>query len=823
MNKDFNKHREIIHDLRGVVGTANFDAKYAAATKHLPKSEKFLLKMELNRLAAPCTRIIDLRGLVDGECRLFDYQGRQHFLDDVAVTTFQEYVDSYDGYKVGVYERVKNADNSFRNIYNKEKGGNNEKPLDQASNKKPTSIKSQYPSKLYQIDTYPNRSEERMNFAIALTIDIENIENIKSSTVDISVNGLKFKLSNEQRIVKGEELKVHFSGLEQEFQFNKDDIYHYQVRNVSYDGNTQILGCHRINVPKQDAFSRFLHGYIQGNKRRYKINLENTLSALQTRSFEQFALIKLNELVIFMRQPKATPDLVTPRYVLTCKNSHPINNYWQDEKKQTTLHFLLNKDRFDRVNKLREQGQKLLVFSFIHLHKGHKYFYSIDEQQIKNDDKFYLQFLAFAASKSSFAITEISCQKISSEQAYAPFTLSRPLSKSHSYLNSPLSQEVIETLAELPYVVTASDITCASDVKDYQALGYEGIDLERLKNYGHKQPSKPVALDEIPMSYGHQRQEMRFKYKTPAVIGCEGVEWEGQSADFSVSGLKIELKNPAMLSKDDVVYLSFPSLQKITSAFDLSHLPYKIIRINKDKTVVNLRVSVKEHQHIGRSFFKLLIDKNKGKLTPDEYAMLMPGLSSALRTIYAVNMSIPSVMVQSSGSRYKCDALVTGKYSYQDQQSLLAIMMKLSDRKGYYNLAPMLASLEVSHLIDVHMKKLVADDPASNELLYIAVKSNGGSQPNSVQVKLATELASKEVKALFIKKSLKQGLFYCVQMRLSRSEEPNMDFLNPELSYISAYAIHRSKQLEQEVFSVAGLIQLVDVTQETLLRYSLPQ
>ena len=43
----------------------------------------------------------------------------------------------------------------------------------------------------------------------------------------------------------------------------------------------------------------------------------------------------------------------------------------------------------------------------------------------------------------------------------------------------------------------------------------------------------------------------------------------------------------------------------------------------------------------------------------------------------------------------------------------------------------------------------------------------------------------------------------------------------PELSYISSYAIHRGKQLEQDIWSVAGVVQVFDITKEALIRYQL--
>lgn len=820
MNNNFSKHHKIIEDFRGEVSKQSFEASFSAITGHLTRNESFLLKMELKRLAGACTRAIDLRGLVDGECHLFDFQGQSHFLDEMAVEAFQENIAIYGGYTFGVYEAVKDAENSFRNIYQNEQG-NSTIIEGKSLNKKNSGEKLQYPAKLQLLANYPNRSEERMNFAIAITLTLESKQQVITSSIDLSVEGIKFKLINEATLFKGEQLTIAFTGLEQEFQFKKDSFFSFEVKNTLRDSTTQLIGCQRINIPEGDVFSRFLAGYIQGNKRRYKVNLDNSLVALQARSLEQFALVKLNELVIFMHSANDSSAELSPRYVLTTKNNQKLYNYWRDDKNNSTLHYLINDERLKRLQALAHKNKSLLVFSFVHQHKGHKFFYTLDEEQIKHDRAFFLQFLAFAASKSSFAITELKSHAVSPEQAYSPFTLSSAMTKQQSYLNPPLTDEVNGILANTPCLVTATDITSASDISEYQALGYEGVDLERLKSYGHKYGDKNNLVDEITLSYGHQRQEIRFKYQTPVSIGCAESTWSGQSADFSVSGLKVNLAEPAMLSKDDVVYLTFPRLQKITSAFDLTQLPYRVMKISKDKTVVNLRVSVKEHQHIGRSFFKLLIDKNKSKLAPDEYAMLTPGLSGALRTLYAVNMAIPTAMVQSSGSRYKLETLVTGQYANQSHKSLLSAMLRLSDRHGYYNLYPLLGNLQVSSLLDHHMKKLVASDIAVSEVIYIAINSSVTDIDKSVTIKPVSELETLELRKLFIKKSLSQGAFYSLQLKLSRSDAADMDHLTPELSYIGVYAIHRSKQLEQEIYSVAGLVQLVDVTEETLLRYSI--
>ncbi len=807
MSTDFSKHQTLINRFRGHVNKSNFDAKFLASTKNLATSESFLLKMELKRLASPCTRSIDLRGFVDGNCRVYEYQGQNHFLDDIAVSVFEENVERYGGYTFGVYEAVKNTENNFRVIYQKEKAGQASSHVDTV---KKVPEKQQCPAKLYQLTGYHERIEERMNFAINLVITLANKQQIAATSSDISVNGCKFRFTEQQSLSVDDIISIKFTGMEQDFQFSTSDVFTFQIKNSHQDGDTQMFGCQRIDSSEQDTFKRFLHAYIQGNKRRYKINFDNTVEALLSRSFEQYILPKLNELPIVLEQESTT---LRPRYALTTKNNQATFQYWQDEAGHSTLHFLLNEQRLERLKKQDSEDKSLLVYSFIHQHQGKSFFYTIDEQQLPKDDVFFGDFLAFAASKSSFAITELTCFDIDANRSYSPFVLSNTRSLKGQYINLPPSDEVKTSLVSLPNIVVANDITHPSTVEQYQQLSSEKIDTTKLKLYGHKRLKKPLIVDELGITYKNQRQELRFTYKTPAVVECKKVKWQGKSLDFSVSGLKIHLDSSAILSMGDIVYLTFPKLQKITSAFDLKQLPYEVVRINHKKTIINLRVHVKEHQHIGRAFFKLLINKNRNKLTPDEYAMLTPGLAEALRSSYAKNMRIPSLVVQTSGSRYKVEVLACN----DDDNELLQQMKQLSDRQRFYNLYPLLTKLQANNSLEQSLKTLLTNEEPVTELVYLAIDLNTQKVDASVSVALDSELNTPQLKQTFIKKALRHGQFYCLQLIISRTNEPDMEYLNAELGYISAYAIHRGKQIEQDIWSVTGVIQVVDVTREALL------
>jgi hypothetical protein len=814
MTNNFSKYQTIIDDFRGKVLSKNFEAEFADLTKSVPKTERFLLKMELKRLANPCTRLIDLRGHVDGECRAFEHEERTHYLDDIAIKVFEEAFADFQGYTFGVYEAVMNTENNFRVIYQ------NEKNQVQTPNVavKPAKVfeKSQYPAQLYSFGPYYNRTEERMNFAISLQVHVTDDQMIEATCSDVSVNGCKFRFNSIENIKIRQLITLRFTGLEGEFQFDKNDKFTYEVRNIHITEGIQLVGVSRVYSASEekDGFRQFLKGYIQGNKRRYKINLDNTIKALQSRSFEQFALPKSNELPVFIEDIQGR---LAPRFALTCHNNQNIYQYWQDEKRQSTLSYLITADRFLRVKKAAMLGKSVLVYSFIHISQGKMYFYTADNIQLDEDAEFMRQFLGFAASKESFAITQLNYLALNSELADSPLTLANTMAKKDEYLNTPTSDDVKDTLSKLTAIITVKDISDKNIHSFYQTLPFDNINTSKLKNFGHKRLVDGSNVDDVGINYNNQRQEPRFVYKTGVVVNAEGVISNGISHDFSTSGLKIELEKASMLKRGNIVNITFPQLQKITSSFDLQSLPYEVMRVNTSKTMINLRVYVEKHQHIGRAFFKALIQKNREKLTPDEYAMLSPGLAKALRNIYSASLKTVALMIQTSGSRYKIETVT----SNDKNSRILSYCKQLSDRNHHYNLYPLLNNLQATSLMNATLKKMQSSDSPIVDILYVSINPENEMVDKAVTTKLESELQSDKLKKIFISNALKRGEFFCLQVVVSRTYEPDMQYLSPELSYISSYAIHRGKQLEQDIWSVSGVVQVFDMTQEAMTRYHL--
>ena len=174
-----------------------------------------------------------------------------------------------------------------------------------------------------------------------IQVDFGKKNKLECVTSDISIEGVKFRLAKPVSLSVGQTVDIEFSGLSQEFQFGKQSIFTYEIRNVQTIDSVQLVGVERVYVGSniRDGFKQFLKGYIQGNKRRYKINLDNTYAALQSRTYEQAMLHKVAELPIFLMSQQ---EVLQPRYFLTCPNNQPIAGYWKDEQGHSVLDFLLD-------------------------------------------------------------------------------------------------------------------------------------------------------------------------------------------------------------------------------------------------------------------------------------------------------------------------------------------------------------------------------------------------------------------------------------------------------------------------------------------------
>jgi hypothetical protein len=802
MTKDYSQYQKIITQFRGQVLNNDFDNKFLLAAKHIPKTDRFLLKMELKRLATSCVRSLDLREYARDKCSFFTYNGQQHILDQDAIDIFEENVNAYGKYTFGVYEAVIKAASDFRTNTQPENTLTTTDSSKEISSKNDT----KFLVKFYQFGPYFNRSQERMNYATPLYLTLNDEHAVEAISSDISESGCKIRINKIQDLRIRQIIKIKFSKFKTDFPVDIDNEYTYQVRNIYFSNGMQFVGLSRIyDVEATDNFRLFLHDYIQNNKSRYKINMDNTLNAIRSRSFEHLSLPKSNELAVFIEHNEKT---MLPRYALTTNNNEFVYRYWKNESNQSQLHCLITPERIARLKKAATLGRTLLVYSFIHVNKGKQYFYTADEKQLTTEPRLMAKFLSLAASKASFAITNLTIIKSNNTLAHSPLTLSDSLS------NEILSEEVDAALSNLPYIIVASAIDHEHIIKEYAQLPFDKNNLATLKVFGHQRVFEN-KIDEVFINYDVQELEPRYYYNTPVLVTLSKKETHGHSQDISISGLKIKLDDPIQLQKGDIVSLTLPDLQKISVRYNLKNLSYKVAQITKAEQMIHLTAIDQRLPNQAKLFLKEFIEKNQTKLTTKLCETIIPGLAKALRNIYSQSLINPALMIQTDGNDYNIEALVSGA----EHGKILSHMRHLSTQKSFYNLYPILNKIQMFNSMITELKTMQENDEPLISTLYIAINPDGESIERSVTTKLENELTSLKLKQIFINNALKHGNFFCLQVKLSRTEKPDVSYLAPELDYISTYFKQKAKDIENENSKVIGVMQLFDITQEALIRH----
>ena len=170
-----------------------------------------------------------------------------------------------------------------------------------------------------------------MNYSIKISVEIDKETKVSASTSDISLSGAKIKLAPRYKLKKGQLIGLRLVGLEQDFELGLKNGIQYEViavEKVSREYNHVRLK--RTFIENNKQFDDFLNSFIHGNKRRYKVNLDNTLDAVVSKGYEQYYIPRVTSLYTFL---SLQGDKLYPSLALTTENNIFIQRYFCDERK----------------------------------------------------------------------------------------------------------------------------------------------------------------------------------------------------------------------------------------------------------------------------------------------------------------------------------------------------------------------------------------------------------------------------------------------------------------------------------------------------------
>lgn len=809
MSQDLEEYHDIIEELKPMINEPEFNQVLTQVASMVSKQKRFLLKMELLRLARPCIRLIDLRGLVDGKCRLFEHQGKEHYLDSVAIETFERQVRIFGEYTIGVYEAVTNTENNYRVMHKKEQQAARKRKAEPVASKPKT---ENFQAPLLKFGNFAQRGEERMNFSVNIEMFTEMNKSVQATTIDVSVNGLKVKASKEHLFKPDERLTIQFRGLEKEYLLDKRQGVAYTISSVERTRDDQRLNLTRqFDIPFP-SFDKFFERFIHGNKRRYKVNLDNTVTAIQNKTYEQYYIPNFVSIPVFIEKIE---DSYVPKYALANDCNREEIQYWANELQDLKIGYLLTEARLKMALSLPKNQQEIFIFVFNHIKNDKVYFYSATHAELDEKPELKKLFLGYGSRKASWRVYKLQLTDMDPEQSYQPLSIANTINDKVKRQNQKPSPRLMSRLKNLSYVAVLTNVTDDISTEHYQKNKIKREQLAKLKVFGHPRNKPPAVVTVYRFKYFNQRRETRFLLRTAVTVNIDGVIINGHTEDISAQGLKIELDSFLHQGDTAKITLSFPQLQSVTSKYELSDLPYVVRNVSRDRNIIHLQNFVTEESNTARRFFEALIKSNRSKLKAYRDEEEVPGIGEALRNIYAQNVVNVAYFLRKDGIEFTPDASATS-----NTNNRLSQLLHFKAEPEHLNLFALYRNAKTRHeFVHRTLTDLKPNQRPEMRELFIAFDPSKETLNEAVHSMYSDQFTRSEQRRQFIAQSLQNGQFIAVKVFLARTGRPDFETMQSELNYISVYAVHKAKVLEEQLWNVTAIGDLIDVTDEVLRRF----
>jgi hypothetical protein len=813
MSQDLEEYHDIIETLKPMINEPEFNQVLLQVAANIPAQKRFLLKMELKRLARPCIRLIDLRGLVDGKCRLYTHEGRDHFLDDIAIDTLERQVRIFGQYTIGVYEAVTNTENNFRVMHKKEQ----QNARTRKAQAKPEPVKKESTlAPLIEFGNFPQRAEERMNFAVNIEMFTEQNKSIQATTIDVSVSGLKVKMGKEHLIKNQDRLTIQFRGLEKEYSLDKRQGITYIVTSVERSKEDQRLNLQRLYDVPNPSFDKFFDRFIHGNKRRYKVNLDNTFSAIQNKTYEQYYIPNFTSLPVFIEKEEG---FFRAKYLLANDCNREEIQYWANEIQELKIGYLFTDSRIKQCLALPKGQQETYIYTFHHVKGDKMYFYSASIEELNAAPNLKQLFLGYGARKLSWRVYKLQLTDISPEQSYRPLSISNNVNDTVKRQNQKPAPRLMSRLKLLSHVALLTNITDETSTEYYQRIKIKRDELPQLKIFGHPRNRQPDYVTVYRFKYYNQRRETRFMLRSPVTINSDGKLFAGSTEDVSTLGLRVELSEAFPVGDNTLIMVSFPVLQKVTNKYILADLPYYVRHLSRDGKVLHLQALVNEKNATAKQFFETLIKSNRSKLRAFDVEEEVPGIGEALRNIYAHNVLNVAYFLRKEELGYVPDAAATWS-----SQTRLTNLLQYKAEPGHLNLYPLYRNALSKHdFIPSAMSSLKPSDKPVMREVFVAFDPSKEQLSDGIKSLVSEQFIRHEKRRQFIAQALAQGQFIALKVFIARTGRPDIEKMQSELNYVGVYAVHKAKQLEEKLWNVAGVGDIIDVTDEVMRRYEFPE
>ena len=808
---DIAEHKTLIEQLKPLVNEPDFDLLFRKITENEAAPIRFQIKMELNRLATACTRVIDMRPRFGEECERFEINGVAHYLDANSRMAMDNAIRVYGGrYTIGAYEEVTESIQKSIDAHREEQaktGGGKPDPH-------PKLAVSMYNVDMLNFGQRIVRVNERMHYATEIKLLLNQERIIAGVSSDLSLNGMKAKFPSKLHLQPDAILTIMLSGLAKKTGKKESELT-LKYRFIGVDKTShqyQWVALQRVEPdPQVDAL---IDDFICQNKRRYRVDIGATATSVHNKAYEDAYMRNSQVLPIFIAQQDGS--LHATEILRNEQNADTIQ-YWRDDNEQLQLAGLFTSTRLTELAKRSRAGKPLVLYSFKHTHQQTRQFYTATDDEL-NTKGLANTFFRVGANRDSWRVHLLHLRTINKNEAVRPQALPEDI-KQKLDLDETLPKEMEGLIAPLRAVVFMHDITSEVGTACYRSV-VQADDANTLRCF-HMESATQVVPEET-FEFIKQRKEPRYIHRSQLTATYKAQSVKGITRDISVSGLRIQLDKPLHCDIGSTLFLNMSELNKLLPWANLAEIPYQVASIGNEGTRIGLSLITHQADETVTLFFKQLIQQNRSKLKVVEEALRLPLKAETLRNLI-VNR-IPSIALFIA--RKKTRWMVTHCGAGVTPPALLATLEHLSTltlrgKPSQVNLTPLCRGERFNQLV---MRPLRALRPESNGFYIeclLKTERNAEDELEAVDCLYLPSGTTIDQQIAFTHEAQQNGDFMALRICMGRNQYPTIHSLNEELHYVREYAAHKAKELEQDLATNFGVGEILDITQEYLLRLSL--
>jgi hypothetical protein len=825
LSEDLKQFKTIILSLISYATHPKLDTLIEKLTPQLAISKRFLIRMEIKRLAKPCALVVDFRPYFD-HCEPLQHQNICHYLDEISKTLFLDGIKRDNGlFSIYSYDDLnEKAKKRHRDLLNNQNlvKAHSKIAIDKIQkinlvnnlffNEPQVSGKSK--CRLFSYDPLGMSNKGKLEVGIEVTV------------LDINENSCIIKTPLQSKHNTKEMIFLWFYQHDSSLSFEEEIVLEYNIKvykkTQSGQNNHYLLTLSQASNPSMlTALSDLLASKLHLSTQSQSKHIQPLKASINSKCHEQFLLSNTIDIPMLCAEYQTgwrpSSSLKTPSNLelwkfLSDENGHdPLARLFCNRDLQNAINTPKGFDDYAYILKHIVEGSKQTS-------TRNKYQFIVIWQSELEYDESAQSLLIKHILNGDYKYIRLRVLPVNAHQdAYIPSALPCYVNPAMALLNRPHNKETSTLLKASNQLAILSDVTELNDV-----LALPNALAVKEKSHINKHIKCPIkfTLPKLPRKSAMMvvsidnrdlRREDRFEHELSlALTYCnkQNVNISGVTKNISTRGLLIALDKPIKLKPGSSILLkmNIPYRSKILTVPNQAYL----LLSSQDDYNLRLEINGPESKHAACQALHQFIYQNMDDLAHSGYEKdSLYGLQKAMRNIYANNHLSAPFFIHQDKRQWHIGSVAMNQHTkiqhFNDEDiTMQHLLLKMTEQEQFRNYCLSL------------LNRINSENPV--EVFYILTlprKLQQNEQYNFWFSDIRKLQKNGRLTEVFDKiRNLKKPTILRIQ--LSKPNRIMDKYFRDELHYLEQISSPCAEELRNNMALITGIGEITDHTEQVL-------